>query len=264
MTPNTKPNQTQTDPFDPARARALQAALGENPSVDSGDPLPPFFHQIYFWDAQPRSALGRDGHPQTGGFLPDMGLPKRMWAAGRLMFHRPLLAGVRAERTTSVDAVTRKSGRSGPLAFVTLRHDIKQRHTLAVSEYQDIVYREDDGDQTPEPPKAPTGETESKDVTFDTTLLFRYSALTFNGHRIHYDETYAREIEGYNGLVVHGPLLAHLLMQLCDEQLGGLTEFRYRATAPLMHHEPATLCWRDGTAWVRGPDNRQCMVASAR
>ena len=110
---------------------------------------------------------------------------------------------------------------------------------------------------------APTGEDHAETVHFDSTLLFRYSALTFNGHRIHYDESYARDVEGYNGLVVHGPLLAHLLMRLAQRQLGTLTSFAYRATSPLMHHETATLCWKDNSAWVRGPDGRQCMIVEA-
>ncbi len=255
--------QTLIDVMDPARARALQAMLGQNPTLQSGDPLPPFAHHIYFWDPQPPAALGRDGHPATGALIPDLGLPRRMWAAGKLTFHRPLLAGIRAEKITRVDSVTRKSGRTGPLAFVRLRHDIRQRQTLAVTEFQELVYRPDDT-ISPPPPAAPTDETHALDVNFDPTLLFRYSALTFNGHRIHYDQPYATGTEGYAGLVVHGPLLAHLLMDLATRQLGSLTEFTYRATAPLVVPEPATLCWKDGTAWVRGPDSRLCMQASAR
>ena len=113
--------QTLSDPLDPARARALQATLGETPSIDQGDGLPLFAHHIYFWDPQPPAALGRDGHPATGALIPDLGLPRRMWAAGELTFHQPLRAGIRAEKTTTVAGVTRKTGRSGPLAFVRLR-----------------------------------------------------------------------------------------------------------------------------------------------
>ena len=255
--------QTRTDPMDPARAQALQATLGADPTIQSGDPLPPFAHHIYFWDAQPPARLGRDGHPATGGgFIPDLGLPRRMWAAGKLVFHTPLLAGVRAERISRIEGITRKDGRSGPLAFVRVRHDIRQRQALALTEWQDLVYRPD-GTDRPVPSAARTDETVREVLTPDTTLLFRYSALTFNGHRIHYDEDYARTVEGYDGLVVHGPLLAHLLMDLAQRQLGNLTTFSYRATAPLMHHETAQLCWRDGHLWVRGPDGRQCMLAEA-
>ncbi len=262
MHDNHSRSQSVTDPFDIARARALQATLGQTPDLQTGDPMPPFYHQIYFWDPQPPENLGRDGHPATGGFIPDLGLPRRMWAAGKLTFHRPLLAGIKAERTSVVEAVTRKPGRSGPLGFVTIRHDIKQRGTLALTEHQELVYRE--GDVTTEIPQAAADEDTREDVHFNSTVLFRYSALTFNGHRIHYDETYARQVEGYDGLAVHGPLLAHLLMGLATRQLGTLTSFQYRATAPLMHHEVATLCWKSGRAWVRGPDGRQCMIAEAR
>ncbi len=256
--------QTRTDLMDPARAQALQAAMGAEPTIAAGDPLPLFAHHIYFWEAAPPSRLGRDGHPATGsGFIPDLGLPRRMWAAGRLVFHQPLLAGVRAERISRIEGITRKDGRSGPLAFVRVRHDVRQRQALALTEWQDLVYRPDGTDQSP-PPAARTDEAIAEPFVPDTTLLFRYSALTFNGHRIHYDETYARDVEGYDGLVVHAPLLAHLLMGLAQRQLGELREFAYRATAPLLHHEAASLCWRDGVAWVRAADGRQCMVAEAR
>ena len=144
MHDNQSRSQTQTDPFDLARAQALQATLGDAPDLQTGDPMPPLFHQIYFWDPQPPGNLGRDGHPATGPFIPDLGLPRRMWAAGRLVFHRPLFAGIKAERTSTIEAVTQKQGRSGPLGFVTIRHDIKQRGTLALTEWQELVYRADD------------------------------------------------------------------------------------------------------------------------
>jgi len=263
MTDNHPRVQSQTDMMDPARARALQAMLGETPSITSGDALPPFAHHIYFWDAQPVQDLGRDGHPAKGQFIPDLGLPRRMWAAGKLVFHKPLLAGIKAEKTSTVEGVTRKDGRSGPLAFVRVRHDFRQRQSLALTEWQELVYRQDKPETAPQVPMAATDEDISVPIGFDSTTLFRYSALTFNGHRIHYDESYARKVEGYDGLVVHGPLLAHLLMGLARAQLGALRAFSYRATAPLMHHETATLCWKNGRAWVRGPDGRQCMAAEA-
>ena len=255
--------QSQVDMMDAARAQALQAALGQTPTIAMGNALPPFAHHIYFWDPHTPDVLGQDGHPATGQFIPDMGGARRMWAAGKLVFHRPLLAGIRAEKTSTIEGVTRKDGRSGPLAFVRVRHDIRQRQTLALTEWQELVYRVPNPTNTAPPPIASTDEILAEQVTFDSTLLFRYSALTFNGHRIHYDETYARDIEGYDGLVVHGPLLAHLLMGLAQRQLGGLQTFSYRATSTLMHHEAATLCWKDGRAWVRGPDGRQCMAAEA-
>lgn len=262
--------QTQIigDIMDPARARALQVALGIAPDVDTGSALPPFFHHIYFWDPVSPDGLGPDGHPALGGFVPDMGPdiphPRRMWAAGRLLFHTPLKAGIQAEKTSQVEGVTRKTGRSGPLAFVRVRHDIRQRGTAVLTEWQDIVYKQGGGAK-PERPPARTDEAYSEDVHFDSTVLFRYSALTMNGHRIHYDRPYARKVEGYFDLVVHGPLLAQHLMLMGMRQMGKPpTEVTYRATAPLTLPDSATLCWADGAAWVRGPRGEQCMEAVMR
>ncbi|MGD9294168.1 MAG: acyl dehydratase [Roseobacter sp.] len=255
----------QSDIVDPARATALAMTLGLRRSYGSEDPLPPFFHQIYFWDPQPFEALGRDGHPRVGGLIPDMGLPRRMWAGGRLSFHKPLRAGLEAEKKSSCAMAQRKDGRSGPLALVTLRHDIYQAGELCVSEFQDLIYRQDPsaGGERSVPPVAPTDATDVREVSFSATLLFRYSALTFNGHRIHYDLPYAQEVEGYDGLVVHGPLLAQLLMLMAQEQLGALRAFEFRATAPLMDFERAALCRKGRRLWVRGPEGRLCMTAEA-
>ncbi len=257
--------EIRTDLLDPARAAALQVALGQRPDIVAGAPLPPFFHQLYFWDSFPPDELGRDGHPRVGGAIPDMGLPRRMWAGGRMAFHRPLIAGRPAERLSVVQDAEHKHGRTGPLGFVTLRHEIRQDGDLCLTEWRHLVYRQDpDADASaPEPPEARRDETESREIGFDTTLLFRYSALTFNGHRIHYDLDYAREVEGYRGLVVHGPLLAQALLLFATETMGPPAEFSFRATSALMHFETAVLC-RNGTdLWVRGPDGRQVMRASA-
>ncbi len=258
--------ETRSDDLDPARAAALQVALGQSPSIVAGSELPPFFHQLYFWTPLPPDHLGRDGHPKVGqGLIPDMGLPRRMWAGGRLRFDRPLIAGTKAERHSIRESEQTKTGRSGQLGFVTLRHEMRQGDTLCVTEWQDLVYRQDpsvDVASSP-PPMARDDETDARDVTFDSTLLFRYSALTFNGHRIHYDLDYARDVEGYAGLVVHGPLLAQLLMLFAIELMGPLATFSFRATSPLMHFETATLCRNGLDLWVRGPDGRQCMKASA-
>ncbi|WP_298853713.1 MaoC family dehydratase N-terminal domain-containing protein [uncultured Ruegeria sp.] len=256
----------QTDILDPTRATAFQVALGNAPTITSGSALPPFFHQLYFWTPQPPAALGRDGHPKVGGLIPDMGLPRRMWAGGRLEFHTPLVAGIVAERISVLDGQSTKEGRSGPLGFVTVRHEIRQKGQLCLTEWQDLVYREDPAPdkKKPNPPKARMDETDLREVGFDSTLLFRYSALTFNGHRIHYDLDYARGVEGYAGLVVHGPLLAQLLMLFSVDLSGPLTSFSFRATSPLMHFETARLCRSGEDMWVRGPDGRQCMQAVAR
>ncbi|WP_299047948.1 acyl dehydratase [uncultured Tateyamaria sp.] len=255
----------QRDVMDPARACAMQVALGSTPALSAGDALPPFFHQLYFWAPAPPNRLGRDGHPQVGGVIPDMGLPRRMWAGGRLAFHAPVRLGSPAERVTVCEDAVRKEGRTGPLAFVTLRHEIRQAGVLCVSEWQDLVYREDPDVTVPRPapPVAPVDEEEAVAHRFDATVLFRYSALTFNGHRIHYDQPYAREVEGYDGLVVHGPLLAQHLMLMAEAAFGSLERFRFRATSPLLHHELGTFCRAGRRLWVRGPDGRMCMEAEA-
>ncbi len=252
----------QSDVMDPMRARAFEIALGQVPRIEPGTALPPFFHQLYFWDARPPSSLGRDGHPAVGGFIPDLGLPRRMWAGGALDFAAPLRAGRPAEKLSRIAEISRKTGRSGPLGFVTLVHEIRQEGRLCVTERQDLVYRADPDPDAPRPaaPQAPVDAETVVPVAFDSTLLFRYSALTFNGHRIHYDLDYARDVEGYAGLVVHGPLLAQLLMLEAARQ-GPLARFEFRATAPLMHGETAELCRRSDQMWVRGPGGRQCMSA---
>lgn len=257
------PSERQSDVLDPARARAMQVMLGKSPSLAAGDALPAFFHQLYFWNPAPPEGLGRDGHPKVGGLIPDMGLPRRMWAGGRLVFERPVLLGRSAERITTCDSAVSKEGRTGPLAFVTLRHEIWQDDELRVTEWQDLVYRPDlDPSQPrPEPPRAPVDEDMCEVRRFDSTLLFRYSALTFNGHRIHYDQHYARDVEGYGGLVVHGPLMAQFLILMATEALGPLTTFSFRGTSPLTHHEQAEFCRKGRQFWVRGPDGRKCMQA---
>jgi len=264
---------TQRDIIDPARAAALCRLLGyDGALIEEASPLPPFFHQVYFWQACPEAMLGRDGHMRPGqGLIPDTGLPRRMWAGGQLEFHAPLIAGRPAVKTSRVQRVERKQSKSGPLTFVTLRHDIHHGGKHVLREVQDLVYMNDPDinnpgrdSPRPSPPLAPNDPPGAETRGFSTTLLFRYSALTMNGHRVHYDLDYAREVEHYPGLVVHGPLLAQLLMLKASREIGPLTGFTFRATAPLFHTEQATLC-RDGARlWVRGPDGRLCMEATAR
>lgn len=261
-----KPTQRQTDILDPCRAQALQATLGDTPDLATGDPLPPFFHQLYFWTPLPPSQLGRDGHPARGqGVIPDLGLPRRMWAGGRMTFHAPLKLGESTECITTLKKSQSKQGRSGALGLVTISLQYLQRGTLCLHEQRDLIYREDPDPSAPKPtpPTAPTKAEEERTLRFDSTTLFRYSALTFNGHRIHYDLEYAQQIEGYAGLVVHGPLLAQHLILMAEAALGPLASFQFRATSPLMHFETATAC-RDGTKlWIRGPNGQMCMQAEA-
>ncbi len=256
----------QTDKMDPARAEALCATLGVAGHFKTGDPLPPFFHQIFFWTALPAEQLGRDGHPARGhGVVPDLGLPRRMWAGGRLTFERPLVAGVEATCGTTCLSVQRKSGRSGPLGLVTLGLTYRQNGDVCVREERDLIYRAEADPNAPKPTYATIDRTarHRHPLSFSTTQLFRYSALTFNGHRIHYDLDYATDVEGYAGLVVHGPLLAQNLMLLATQKLGPLRAFEFRATAPLMHFETAEACLDGTDLWVQGPDGRQCMKATA-
>lgn len=258
------PKETIDDGLDSARAEALHVTLGLSRPVS---PLIPFGHQIYFWTPTRAEALGHDGHPRVGGggIIPDMGLPRRMWAGGRLEFQAPLHPGQPAQKRSYLVSAREKSGRSGRLGLVTLRHEITQADTLCVIEEQDLIYREPAIPEAPRPvpPQAHDSAEHTREATFSPTLLFRYSALTFNGHRIHYDADYARQTEGYAGLVVHGPLLAQLLILMAEEALGGLRRFNFRATAPLFDFETATLCRAGNRLWVRAPDGRQCMEADA-
>lgn len=258
------------DTLDPARAAALHKTLGLTGTIPGpGDPLPPFWHYIYFWDVHAPDTLGPDGHPKTGGFIPDLGLPRRMWAGGDLMFHTPLRIGYPAQKRSKVINVQEKSGKSGPLAIVTVEHSITQGGVLCVSEHQSLIYREAADPNAPHPmlPQAGHDEDVFEAHEFSPTLLFRYSALTFNSHRIHYDQTYAREQEGYPDLIVHGPLLAQLLIHFAEKQVGPLKGFQFKATSPLFVTETAALCAKqvkDGLRlWVRGPDGKLCMTAEA-
>ena len=256
---------TLTDVMDPARAVALHAVLGiAGPPPEPGDPLPPFWHQVYFWTIAPGASLGADGHPALGGFVPDLGLPGRMWAGGELTFLNPLLTGIQATRTSTIESIELKSGRSGALAFVTLRHEITQAGRLTVTDRQDLVYRPAKKRSAGRPPTAPTDEDVAISVRYPETMLMGYSALTFNAHRIHYDQGFSRRTMGMAGLVVHGPLLAQGLIMLATEKMGGLRHFEFRATAPLVMGESAELCWRsDGATWVRGANGRLVMRATA-
>lgn len=263
------PQQTQSvhDPLDPARVIALHHTLGH--SGTAPDTLPPLGHYLYFWDPQPPEALGRDGHPKVGDFIPDLGLPRRMWGGGRLTFHAPIALGQPAEKRSRIIRVTRKQGNSGPLGFVTLCHEFFQNGERCRIEEQDLIYREDPRPDAPAPLTidAPMDEDHLEHAGFDSTQLFRYSALTFNGHRIHYDQDYCSRVEGYPGLVVHGPLLAQLLVDMAQRLIGPIASFKFRSTAPLFLFETAELCARERNGglmlWVRGPDGRQCIVADA-
>jgi len=215
----------------------LRLVLGD--LAAPGD-LPPGLHWLILPEMVAADRLGRDGHPAPGVVLPDLGLPRRMWAGGELRFGAPMPAGP-VRRTSTVEAITRKTGSTGPLAFLTMRHVYAGAGGDFLSERQDIVYREPPSGPAPVPPAAPDWpDAVSHPVTTDPVLLFRYSALTFNGHRIHYDAPYATGVEGYDGLVVHGPLQATWLLNLATRLLGRLpTVFAYRGLSPLIVARPA-------------------------
>jgi 3-methylfumaryl-CoA hydratase len=253
--------------------RALAAILdSSNPPVERGDIIPPGAHWLYFLPLHRLSEVGPDGHARRGGFLPPVPLPRRMWAGSRIEFTQPLRAGESVTNTSRIVDVSCKGGRSGPLVFVRVRHEIENAAGLAVLEEQDIVYRDQPkpGDAPPASPPASHAREWSRPIQPDALLLFRFSALTFNGHRIHYDRPYATGAEGYPGLVVHSPLTATLLLDLLRRNLpdAALAQFSFRALKPLFDTTPFLLCGGRGEdktvhLWAQHQDGTLAMVATA-
>lgn len=225
---------------------ALAATL-EAPYVGAaqpGEPLPPLWHWLYFLPLHRQSALAADGHARKGGFLPPVPLPRRMWAGGRFAFSQPLRVGDPLQKTSTIASVKVKEGRSGQLVFVTVRHDISVRGEHRLWEEHDIVYRgAAAADSPPAVPLVADAGVWRRQIVADDVLLFRYSALTFNGHRIHYDRRYVTDVEGYPGLIVHGPLIATLLIDLLLRQMPQATIERYsfRAVRPTFDTAPFTV-----------------------
>lgn len=239
--------ETRSDQVAPAPVALLSATLDrEDPPPRAGDPIPPLWHWLYFLPVHRLSELGPDGHAQRGGFLPAVPLPRRMYAGGRFQFRCPLRVGDSILRVSRVADVSHKEGRSGPLVFVKVSHEISNHEGVALTEEHDIVYRENPkpGQSGPEPQRAPKDAAWSRQIHANEVLLFRYSALTFNGHRIHYDRRYATEVEGYPGLVVHGPLIATLLLDLLRRHLPdeGVASFAFRAIRPLFDTAAFRVC----------------------
>ncbi len=239
--------ETLSDTVTAAPVRALSATLDrEDTDPVPGSSLPELWHWLYFLPVARQSGLGPDGHPARGGFLPPVPLPRRMWAGGRLQWHQQVLqVGDTITRTSRIESVKHKSGRSGDLVFVLVKHEVKSTPGLALSEEHDIVYRANPqpGDAVPPPRPAAKNAAWSREIVPDDVLLFRYSALTFNGHRIHYDRKYVTEVEGYPGLIVHGPLIATLLADLLRRNMPGarLLEFEFRAVRPVFDLWPFKL-----------------------
>jgi 3-methylfumaryl-CoA hydratase len=250
--------------------KAMAATLDRS---EAGDVVPPLWHWLYFLPISPLEEAGPDGHPKRGAFLPPVPLPRRMWAGGRLTFHEPLKVGERAVRTSTIANIEDKTGRSGRLVFVTVQHTVEVAGELKIEEEHDIVYRDAPHPDAP-PPKAapaPEGETWRRTIHTDPLLLFRYSALTFNGHRIHYDYLYVTEVEGYPDLIVHGPLIATLLVDLVRRELPDATlqSFAFKALRPTFANRPFTVCGKpsdDGKTldlWAKDHEGYLTMRATA-
>ena len=256
-----------------AAVNAWSATLDrDDPEALPGHDVPPLAHWMFFAPAARQSLLGPDGHPQRGGFLPPIDLPRRMWAGGRLQFNQALQVGDEITRESHISRIDAKSGRSGALAFVTVHHEISSPRGVAIVEEHDIVYRDAPlpGAATATPQAAATDEAFSRRIVPDPVLLFRYSALTFNGHRIHYDRSYVTEVEGYPGLIVHGPLIATLLMDLLrrERPQARIQRFTFTAKSPLFDLHPFDVCGRsDGersvTLWARSHQGVLAMQAAA-
>ena len=235
-----------------------------------GEHAPPGFHWCLCTPDAPMDELGEDGHPKKGGFLPPVPLPRRMWAASELGFRAPIPKDAEIERVSTVASIEEKQGKSGLLVFVEVDHVTSADGKVAVRERQSLVYRE--AARAPmELPRASGAELSAWPVTRslspDPVLLFRFSALTFNSHRIHYDLAYAEDEEGYPGLVVHGPLTATLLLTLAAEELGEVKRFSFRGLSPAFAGQPLHLAARSegkGLAMEAiGGDGRTVMQASA-
>ncbi len=258
----------------PHHVAGLAALLDrDDPFPRAGDPAPPGAH----WLVRPhwlrQSELGPDGHPRRGGFMPPVPLPRRMWAGSQISFAKPLGVGDRIERRSEVVDVAVKEGRAGLLLFVKARHHYHGGDGQALSEDQDIVYREAPDAERPEPvpEAAPPDGPWRRAVAPDPVMLFRYSALTYNGHRIHYDHPYVTAAEGYPGLIVHGPLLATLLLDLVrrERPQAVLERFTFRALAPVFDTAPFIVSGgpkadgREAVLWVKRADGALAMRAEA-
>ncbi len=267
-------SETRRDAFGPTPVAALAATLDHPPrEIAPGTPLPPLWHWLYFLPLHRASELGPDGHAKLGGFLPPVPLPRRMWAGSRFEFPGELRVGDAAERISTIESVACKQGRSGPLVFVTVRHEIfaNGAATPALREWHDIVYRaaRQPGDVEPPPQPAPADAAWAREWQPDDVLLFRYSALTFNGHRIHYDRRYVTEVEGYPGLIVHGPLIATLLLDLLGREWpqARLASFAFKALRPSFDGRPLRVSGkREGDAvrlWAQDHEGWLTMDAQA-
>jgi 3-methylfumaryl-CoA hydratase len=238
-------SETVRDQIGATPVMALNATL-DHPAmpVEPGTPLPPLWHWLYFLPLHRQSEIGPDGHAKRGAFLPPVPLPRRMWAGSQFEFRSPVRVGDEVERTSTIADVSIKEGRTGKLVFVKVQHELRCNESSepAIVEFHDIVYREAKrpDDVEPPPQRAQAGAAWQRELVPDDVLLFRYSALTFNGHRIHYDRKYVTEVEGYPGLIVHGPLIATLLTDLVRRNAPGaqVAAFHFKAVRPTFDLNP--------------------------
>jgi 3-methylfumaryl-CoA hydratase len=264
--------ETTTDEITAAPLAALAATLDRDPvRPPRGTPIPPLAHWLYFLPLHRQSTLGEDGHAERGAFLPPIDLPRRMWAASRFRFLEPLRVGDTVQRISTIGAITPKQGRSGPLVFVRVDHRIVAGDRVAIEEEHDIVYRGPaaPGERPAAATPAPANPQWRREIRPDPVLLFRYSALTFNGHRIHYDRPYVTGVEGYPGLVVHGPLLGTLLVDALGREApqARIERYAFKAMRPVYDTSQFYVCGRrDGagaTLWIEDSDGGLCMEATA-
>jgi len=256
----------------PAVHRLAATLDRADPMPKMGDPLPPGWHQILFPRVVRHSQIGADGHPERGDFLPPVPLPRRMFAGKRTTFHADLRVGDEVRRDSVIQDVTLKQGRTGQMVFVTIKTDITSPRGLAITEEQDVVYREAPAPGTPPQPAqpAPGRAVWSRVVTPDPVLLFRYSALTFNGHRIHYDLPYVTQVEGYPGLIMNGGLTTLLVFELARTHAS--TPLRFissRNVRALFVNQPITIAGEPSTdnktakLWALNPDGALALSAEA-
>ena len=238
----------------PHAVRGMRAIFDDDAPVKEGDALPPAWHWMFNNPVAPQSRLGRDGHPQRGGFVPPIELPRRMWAGSEVTFEAPIRVGDRIRRLSRIESLVPKSGSTGTLVFLMVRHEVTSSSGGRTVDLQRIVYREDPAPGAPQPKAEPAKHAAEFSMRMepDPVMLFRFSALTFNGHRIHYDEPYARQVEGYRGLVVHGPLLALAMLEnLRRHQPGAeVRQFSFTPKRPVTTPGAIVACGRrDGDAW---------------
>jgi 3-methylfumaryl-CoA hydratase len=257
-------SETRRQTLDPESLRRYAVAVGGSPEVETR--APPLAHWAWFLEAAPNDRLGPDGHPLRGqGILPPVRLERRMFAAATMSFAGPLELGAEAELTLSLAEVRHRSGRSGDLVFVEVDRVLTQGGAERVRERQTIVYRAAGERTAPVEPREAPEPTEATRWTPDPVELFRFSAATFNSHRIHYDLPYARDVEGYPGLVVHGPLTAARLFGYAASRIGPVARFSFRAQAPLFAGQPILLAPGEGPGEVRAIrcDGAVAMAAEA-